>query len=106
MESKFDCLIKLLSSIYNTTGVQLDEDDDQCFDEVRGEKVSVGDVHRTCDQRIDHAANHLVPSVSISSSPSAESKHSVKIFTQMSNRKLVGGRRKRRMAKTIESLGR
>ncbi|KAF3443657.1 hypothetical protein FNV43_RR13347 [Rhamnella rubrinervis] len=96
MESKLDCLIKLFSSAYNTTGVQ-------CFDEVGGEGVGVGDAHRTCDQRIDHAANHLVPPVSISSSPIEESKHSVKIFTQMSDRKLEDGRRKRRAARTIES---
>ncbi|KAF3455118.1 hypothetical protein FNV43_RR05566 [Rhamnella rubrinervis] len=96
MESKLDCLIKLFSSTYNTTGVQ-------CFDEVGGEGVSVGDAHRTCDQRIDHAANHLVPHVSISSSPIPESEHNVKIFTQMSDRKLAGSRRKRRATRTIES---
>ncbi|KAF3445299.1 hypothetical protein FNV43_RR14994 [Rhamnella rubrinervis] len=96
MESKLDCLIKLFSSVYNTTGVQ-------CFDEVGGEGIGMGDAYRTCDQRIDHAANHLVPPVSISSSLIAESEHNVKIFTQMSDRKLVGGRRKRKAARTIES---
>ncbi|KAF3451325.1 hypothetical protein FNV43_RR07420 [Rhamnella rubrinervis] len=103
MESRLDSLIKLLSSTYNTTGVQLDEDGDQCFDEVRGEDVGVGDAHRMCDQKINHAANHLVPPVSISSSPIAKSEHSVKVFTQMSNKKLAGGRRKRRPAQTTES---
>ncbi|KAF3432531.1 hypothetical protein FNV43_RR27271 [Rhamnella rubrinervis] len=98
MENKLDCLIKLFSSAYNTTGVQLDEDDDQCFDKVGGEEVGAGDA-----QRIDHAINHLVPPVSISSSPIVESEYSVKIFTQMSYRKLTGGRRKKRAAKTIES---
>ncbi|KAF3453103.1 hypothetical protein FNV43_RR03537 [Rhamnella rubrinervis] len=102
-ESKLDYLIKLFSSAYNTTGVQLDEEDDQYFDEVGGEGVSVGDAYRTCDKRIDHAANHLVPPVSISSSPIAESEHSMKIFTQMSDRKLAGSLRKRRAARTIES---
>ncbi|KAF3441165.1 hypothetical protein FNV43_RR15076 [Rhamnella rubrinervis] len=81
IESKLDCLTKLLSSTNNTIRVQLDEDDDQCFDEVRCEDVGVGDTHRTCDQRIHHAANHLVPPVSISSFPIAESKHNVKVFT-------------------------
>ncbi|KAF3451135.1 hypothetical protein FNV43_RR07225 [Rhamnella rubrinervis] len=68
MESRLDSLMKLLSSTYNTTRVQLDEDDDQCFDEVRGEDVGVGDAHRMCDKRINHAANHLVPPRSISPS--------------------------------------
>ncbi|KAF3455253.1 hypothetical protein FNV43_RR05701 [Rhamnella rubrinervis] len=113
----YDATVKLMhgclgkrsnaSHTYNITGFpiafMLDEDDDQCFDEVRGEDVSVGDAHRTCDQRTDHAANHLIPPVSISSSPFAESEHSVKVFTQMSDRKLAGGRRKKRAAKTIES---
>ncbi|KAF3436851.1 hypothetical protein FNV43_RR19604 [Rhamnella rubrinervis] len=55
------------------TSTELDEDDDQCFDEVGGKDVGV------------------------------ESKHSMKVFTQMSDRKLAGGRRKRRATKTIES---
>ncbi|KAF3455388.1 hypothetical protein FNV43_RR00011 [Rhamnella rubrinervis] len=101
MESKVDSLIKLLSSTYNTTG--LDEDDDQCFDEVQGEDVGVGNAYRMFDQKIDHAANHLVSPVSISSSPIAESEHSVKVFTQTSDRKLAGGQRKRRVAQTIEN---
>ncbi|KAF3454036.1 hypothetical protein FNV43_RR04482 [Rhamnella rubrinervis] len=87
------------SHTYNITGFliafMLGEGDDQCFDEVRGEDVGVGDAHRTCDQRTDHTANHLIPHVSISSSPFAESEQSVKVFTQMSDRKLAGGRRKR-----------
>ncbi|KAF3455179.1 hypothetical protein FNV43_RR05627 [Rhamnella rubrinervis] len=71
-------------------GESLDEDDVQYFDEVGGEDVGVGDAHRTCDQRIDHAANDLVPPVSISSSPIVEFEHNMKIFIQMSNRKLAG----------------
>ncbi|KAF3455234.1 hypothetical protein FNV43_RR05682 [Rhamnella rubrinervis] len=86
---KLDCLVKLLSSTYNTT--------------VEDEDIGVGDVHRMGDQRIDHAANHIVAPVSISSSPIVESEHSVKVFTQMSDKKLVGGRRKRRAAHTIQS---
>ncbi|KAF3447679.1 hypothetical protein FNV43_RR08382 [Rhamnella rubrinervis] len=95
IESKLDYLIKLFSSTYNTTGVQLDEDDVQHFDEVGGEG--------TCDQRIDYATNHLVPPVSISSSPIVESEHNVKVFTQMSDRRLASSRRKMEAAKTIES---
>ncbi|KAF3433501.1 hypothetical protein FNV43_RR24603 [Rhamnella rubrinervis] len=83
--------------------IGLDEDDDQCFDEVGGEEVSASDAHRMCDQRIDHVANHPIPPVSISSSPIAESEHNINIFTQMSDKKLADSRRKRRMAKTIES---
>ncbi|KAF3449015.1 hypothetical protein FNV43_RR09739 [Rhamnella rubrinervis] len=76
MDSKLDCLIKLFTSTYNTT--RLDEDDDQCFNEVRGEDVGVSDAHKMCDQRIDHTANNLVPPMSISSSLNAEFKHKVK----------------------------
>ncbi|KAF3455973.1 hypothetical protein FNV43_RR00616 [Rhamnella rubrinervis] len=92
--SSIDCrqssIDSRLSSTYNTIRVQLDEEDDQYFDEVGGEDVGVGDAYRTCDLRTDHAANHLVPPVSISSSSIAESEHSVKVFTQMSDRKLAG----------------
>ncbi|KAF3452087.1 hypothetical protein FNV43_RR08183 [Rhamnella rubrinervis] len=96
MESKLDYVIKLLSSTYNTTRVQN-------FNEVEGDDVGVGVAHRTCDQRIDHVANDLVPPMSISSSPIAESEYSVKIFIQMSDKKLAGGRTKRKAAQTIES---
>ncbi|KAF3452104.1 hypothetical protein FNV43_RR08201 [Rhamnella rubrinervis] len=72
----------------------LDEDDNQCFDEVGGKDVGVSDAHRMCDQSIKHATNHLMPPVSISSSPIVESEHNMKVFTQMSDRKLVGDRRK------------
>ncbi|KAF3449537.1 hypothetical protein FNV43_RR10266 [Rhamnella rubrinervis] len=78
IDSKLDCLIKLLGGTYNTTGVQLDEDADQCFDEVGVQDIGVGDAHRTCDQRTDHAANDIVGPMSISSSPIVESEHSVK----------------------------
>ncbi|KAF3449849.1 hypothetical protein FNV43_RR05928 [Rhamnella rubrinervis] len=92
MESKLDCLIKLFSSTYNTTGVQRAEGG-----------VGVDDAHRTCDHRIDHATYHLVPPVSILSSPIMESEHSVQVFTHISDKKLAGGRRKRRCERTIES---
>ncbi|KAF3455820.1 hypothetical protein FNV43_RR00462 [Rhamnella rubrinervis] len=74
MKSKLDCSFKLFSSAYNTT------------------------------EMIDHASNHLVPPVSISSSPIVESEHSLKIFTQMFDRKLAGGRRKRRHIETVDQL--
>ncbi|KAF3443868.1 hypothetical protein FNV43_RR13558 [Rhamnella rubrinervis] len=103
IDRKLDCLIKLLGGTYNTTGVQLDEDADQCFDEVGVQDIGVGDAHRTCDQRTDHAADDIVGPMSISSSHIVESEHSVKVFTQMSDRKLAGDRRKRRAAHTIQS---
>ncbi|KAF3435577.1 hypothetical protein FNV43_RR22666 [Rhamnella rubrinervis] len=102
IDRKLDCLIKLLGGTYNTTGVQLDEDADQCFDEVGVQDIGVGDAHRTCNQRTDHAADDIVGPMSISSSPIVES-NAMKVFTQMSDRKLAGGRRKRRAAHTIQS---
>ncbi|KAF3432285.1 hypothetical protein FNV43_RR27024 [Rhamnella rubrinervis] len=78
IDSKLDCLIKLLGGTYNTTGVQLDEDADQCFDEVGVQDIGVGDAHKTCNQRTDHAANDIAGPMSISSSPIVESEHSVK----------------------------
>ncbi|KAF3450529.1 hypothetical protein FNV43_RR06614 [Rhamnella rubrinervis] len=106
MESKLDCLIKLFSSTYNTTRVQgtmtmISVSIKLKVEDERG--VGVDDAHRTCDRRIDHATYHLVPPVSILSSPIMESEHSVQVFTQISDRKLAGGRRKRRCEKTIES---
>ncbi|KAF3455215.1 hypothetical protein FNV43_RR05663 [Rhamnella rubrinervis] len=61
------------------------------------------DAHRMYDHRIDHAANHLVPPVPISSSPIAKFEHSMNVFNQMSDRKLADNRRKRRCGKTIKS---
>ncbi|KAF3449547.1 hypothetical protein FNV43_RR10276 [Rhamnella rubrinervis] len=60
MESKLNCLIKLLSSTYNTTGVHLDKDDDQCFDEVGGEEVGVGDAHRTLSDEVARQFTHFL----------------------------------------------
>ncbi|KAF3457789.1 hypothetical protein FNV43_RR02448 [Rhamnella rubrinervis] len=43
--------------------------------EGEGERIVVCDNHKMDDQRIDHAANHLVPPMSISSSPIVEFEH-------------------------------
>ncbi|KAF3448009.1 hypothetical protein FNV43_RR08717 [Rhamnella rubrinervis] len=80
IDRKLDCLIKLLGGTYNTSG--LDEDADQCFDEVGVQDISVGDVHRTCDQRTDHAVDNIVGPMSISSSPIVESKYSMKQYME------------------------
>ncbi|KAF3447653.1 hypothetical protein FNV43_RR12840 [Rhamnella rubrinervis] len=55
--------------LHNHDIVELDEDADQCFDEVGVQDIGVGDAHRTCDQRTDHAADDIVGPMSISSSP-------------------------------------
>ncbi|KAF3437031.1 hypothetical protein FNV43_RR19784 [Rhamnella rubrinervis] len=61
IDRKLDCLIKLLGGTYNTTGVQLDEDADQCFDEVGVQDIGVG-IHSVVGSRRKRRAAHTIQS--------------------------------------------